>query len=93
MAANLEILFAPLHRRSSFIGGLRCQAVQTEDGPYKAERTQKAVYIVRWLWIDLAFLARKHAFVWRHLRIFSIQYYLGSSPCTSGCGTASIWIG
>jgi hypothetical protein len=43
-------VFAPLHRSSPFIGGLRCQAIQTEHGPYIAERTQKAVYIVRCLW-------------------------------------------
>jgi hypothetical protein len=44
------MLFAPLHRSSPFIGGLRCQAIQTEHGPYIAERTQKAVYIVICLW-------------------------------------------
>jgi hypothetical protein len=48
--SNLEILFAPLHRSSHFMGGLRCQAIQTEHGPYIAERTQKAVYIVICLW-------------------------------------------
>jgi hypothetical protein len=48
--SNLEILFGPLHRRSPFIGELRCQAIQMEHGPYIAERTQKAVYIVRCLW-------------------------------------------
>jgi hypothetical protein len=47
--SNLEILFAPLHRSPPFIGGLRCQAIQKEHGPYIAERTQKAVYIVRCL--------------------------------------------
>jgi hypothetical protein len=47
---NLEILFAPLHRSSSFIGELRCQAIQMENGPYIAERTQTAVYVVRCLW-------------------------------------------
>jgi hypothetical protein len=41
--SNLEILFAPLYRSSPFIGGLLCQAIQTEHGPYRAERTQKAV--------------------------------------------------
>jgi hypothetical protein len=46
-----EILFVPLHRSSPFIGGLRCQAIQTEHGPYIAERTQKAVCIVRCLWL------------------------------------------
>jgi hypothetical protein len=45
--SNLEILFGPLQRSSPFIGELRCQAIQTEHGPYIAERTQKAVYIVR----------------------------------------------
>jgi hypothetical protein len=50
MWSNLEILFAPLHRSSPFIGELRCQEIQTEHGPYVAERTQKAVYIVRCLW-------------------------------------------
>jgi hypothetical protein len=44
--SNLEILFPPLHRSSPYIAGLRCQAIQTEHGPYIAERTQKAVYIV-----------------------------------------------
>jgi hypothetical protein len=43
-------LFVPLHRSLPFIGGLRCQAIQTEHGPYIAERSQKAVYIVRCLW-------------------------------------------
>jgi hypothetical protein len=47
---NLEILFAPLHRCSPFIRGLRCQAIQTEHGPYIAERTQKEVYVVRCRW-------------------------------------------
>jgi hypothetical protein len=50
--SNLEILFAPLRRSSPLIGGLRCQAIQTEHGPYIAERTQKAAYIVRCLWLD-----------------------------------------
>jgi hypothetical protein len=36
----------------AFIGGLRCQAIQTENGPYTAERTQKAFYIVRRLFAD-----------------------------------------
>jgi hypothetical protein len=49
--SNLEILFAPLHRSSPFIGGLRCQAIQTEHGPYIAEITQKAVYSMC-LWLD-----------------------------------------
>jgi hypothetical protein len=48
--SNLEILFALLHRSSPMKGELRCQAIQTEHGPYIAERTQKAVYIVRCLW-------------------------------------------
>jgi hypothetical protein len=48
--SNLEILFTPLHRSSPFIGELCCQAIQTEHGSYIAERTQKAVYIVRCLW-------------------------------------------
>jgi hypothetical protein len=47
--SNLKMLFAHLHRRSPFIGGLCCQAIQTEHAPYIAERTQKAVYIVRCL--------------------------------------------
>jgi hypothetical protein len=46
--SNLEIIFAPLHCSSPFIGGLRCEAIQTEHGPYiGSERTQKAVNIVR----------------------------------------------
>jgi hypothetical protein len=48
--SNWEILFAPLHRSSPFIRELRCQAIQTEHGPYMTERTLKAVYIVRCLW-------------------------------------------
>jgi hypothetical protein len=48
--SNLEILFGPLHRSSPFRGELRCQAIQMEHGPYIAERTQNAVYIVRCLW-------------------------------------------
>jgi hypothetical protein len=48
--SNLEILYAPLHRSSPFIERLRCQAIQTEHGPYIAERTQKAVCIVTCLW-------------------------------------------
>jgi hypothetical protein len=48
--SNLEILFAPLHCSSPFIGELRSQAFQMEHGPYIAERTQNAVYIVRCLW-------------------------------------------
>jgi hypothetical protein len=55
MVVNLELpgttVFAPLHRSSPFIGGLRCQAIQTEHSPYIAERTEKAVYIVRCLWL------------------------------------------
>jgi hypothetical protein len=46
---HLKILFGPLHRSSPLIGELRCQAIQTEHGPYITERTQKAVYIVRCL--------------------------------------------
>jgi hypothetical protein len=49
MVVNLEILFVPLHRSSPFIGELRCKAIQMEHGPYIAERTQNAVYIVRCL--------------------------------------------
>jgi hypothetical protein len=47
--SNLEILVAPLHRSSPFIGELRCQAIQMEHGPYITEKTQKAVYNVRCL--------------------------------------------
>jgi hypothetical protein len=42
--------WGPLHRSSPFIGELSCQAIQAEHGPYIAERTQKAVYIVMCLW-------------------------------------------
>jgi hypothetical protein len=49
--SNLDILFGPLHLSSPFIGELRCQAIQMEHGPYIAERTQNAVYIVRCLWV------------------------------------------
>jgi hypothetical protein len=48
--SNLEILVGPLHRSSPFIVELRCQAIQTEHGPYIIKRTQKAVYIVTCLW-------------------------------------------
>jgi hypothetical protein len=69
--ANLEILFGPLHLRSSpFIGELRCQAIQMEHGPYIAERTQKAVYIVRCLWYQLTRAAPTSSsvlFYWRAL--------------------------
>jgi hypothetical protein len=34
----------PLHRTFPFIGELRCQAIQTEHGPYIEERIQKAAY-------------------------------------------------
>jgi hypothetical protein len=34
------------------IGELRCQAIQRDHGPYLAERTQKAVCIVRFLWVN-----------------------------------------
>jgi hypothetical protein len=51
MVVKIRNTFAPppLNRSSLFIGGLRCQAIQTEQGPYIAERTQKAVDIVRYL--------------------------------------------
>jgi hypothetical protein len=47
----LEILFVPLHRSCYFIGGLSCPPIQTEHSLYIAERTQKAAYNVRCLWI------------------------------------------
>jgi hypothetical protein len=34
-------VFGPLHSSSPIIGGLRCQAIQTEHGPYIAERSKK----------------------------------------------------
>jgi hypothetical protein len=49
---NFEILFGPLHRSSPFIGELRWPAIQMEHGPYITERTQKAVFIVRCLWLQ-----------------------------------------
>jgi hypothetical protein len=51
--SNLEILFGTLHRSSPFIGELRYQAIQMEHGPYIAETTQNAVYIVSCLWSRL----------------------------------------
>jgi hypothetical protein len=45
----INTIFAPLHRSSPFLRGLRCQAIQTEHGSYITERTQKTVYIVRCL--------------------------------------------
>jgi hypothetical protein len=53
--SNLVILFGPLHRSSPFIGELRCQAIQMEHGPYIAERTQNAVFI---LWADCNMIFR-----------------------------------
>jgi hypothetical protein len=47
--SNLELIFGPLHRNSPFIGELRYQANQMKHGPYIAERTQNAVYIVRYI--------------------------------------------
>jgi hypothetical protein len=61
--SNLELLFAPLHRSSPFIGGLRCQAIQTEHGPYIAERTLKAVNIVICLWRTLTNLGCQYSFL------------------------------
>jgi hypothetical protein len=53
--SNLEILIVPLHRNSPFIGELRCQTIHMEHGlEYIAERTQNAVYIVRYLWAEQA---------------------------------------
>jgi hypothetical protein len=49
--SNLEILLGPCRRSSPYIGELRCQASQMEQGPYIAEGTLKAVYIVRCLWV------------------------------------------
>jgi hypothetical protein len=49
MVVKFRNTICPLHRSTPFIGGLRFQAFQTEHGPYLAERTQKAVYIVRCL--------------------------------------------
>jgi hypothetical protein len=72
--SNLEILFAPLHRSSPMIGGLRCQAIQTEHGTYIAERTQKAIYIVRCLWGQCSRFFRRQAestvyyFIFRNLK-------------------------
>jgi hypothetical protein len=54
MVVKFRNTICPLHRSSPFIGGLRFQAIQMEHGPYIAERTQKAVYIVRCLWQMLA---------------------------------------
>jgi hypothetical protein len=56
--SNLEILFAPFHRSSHFIGELRCQAIQTENGPNMKERTKKQsilwdVYVLAWIWCRL----------------------------------------
>jgi hypothetical protein len=65
--SNLEILFAPLHRSSPLIGGLRCQAIQTEHGLYIAERTQKAVFIVRCLWGTSVWLHIQASDIYQHL--------------------------
>jgi hypothetical protein len=40
--SNLKILFAPLHRNSPFIGGLRCQAIQMEHGPIHSRKNPKS---------------------------------------------------
>jgi hypothetical protein len=66
--SNLEILFTPLHRSSPFIGGLRCQALQTEHGPCIAERTQKAVTIVICLCSSIAWIGWH--FLKSYLRMF-----------------------
>jgi hypothetical protein len=50
MVVKFRNTIAPLHRSSPFTPWLRCQAIQTEHGPYMTERTQKAVYIVRCLY-------------------------------------------
>jgi hypothetical protein len=42
--SNLEILFGPFHRRSPFIRGLRCQAIQMEHGPYSIENPKSSLY-------------------------------------------------
>jgi hypothetical protein len=36
--SNLELLFAPLHRSGYFIGGMRCQPIQTEHSLYVFSR-------------------------------------------------------
>jgi hypothetical protein len=41
MVVKFRNTICPLHRSSPFTGGLSHQAIQTEHGPYIAERTQK----------------------------------------------------
>jgi hypothetical protein len=61
--SNLEIQFAFLHRSSPFTEELRCQAIQMEHGPHIAERTQKAVYIVRCLWVAVMSFSDSNIFL------------------------------
>jgi hypothetical protein len=59
------------HRSSPFIGGLRCQAIQTDHCPYIAERTQLSIL---WdVYVSEAFLFGML------LQMYTVQY----TPCKS----------
>jgi hypothetical protein len=73
---NLELLFAPLHRSSPFIRGLRCQAIQTENSPYITERTPKAVYIVRCLWLHRIFKLSVSILYWNEIALSSQTFFV-----------------
>jgi hypothetical protein len=58
MLVKFRNTFGPLHRSSPFIGERLCQAIQMEHGLICiAERTQNAVYIVRYLYLLTLFLS------------------------------------
>jgi hypothetical protein len=51
MVVKFRNTICPLPPQLSLhIGGLCCQAIQTEHGAYIAERTRNAVYILIYLW-------------------------------------------
>jgi hypothetical protein len=81
---NLEILFGPLHRSSPFIGDLRCQAIQMEHGPYIAETTQNAVFIVRCLCCIVVYKWERGGGQVKHACWRSIEHpYLLETPILS----------
>jgi hypothetical protein len=66
MVVKFRNTICPLHRSSPFIGGLRCLAIQTEQGPYIEERTQKAVVTaeIKTIYFNI-----------QYWRIFRIHHY------------------
>jgi hypothetical protein len=89
---------APLHCSSPFIGELRCQAIQTEHGPYILERTQKAVYIVRCLWgCDVPPTPKRSGNNWVHqknllTRILKRDFFLSKLTFGSTLTTHNVWL-